>query len=147
MRERAHRILPRHPRHVLRTACQIVRARDFRLIADRLENFSLGGLLVSPAEAVLTGEPLWVSLKFPETGDWLDTTAVVSRVVHGRRPGEWTRKLGLAFDALDDDATGVLLRNLALTPPAPPRGRAGRRATFSGWALARLAARTCETLA
>jgi hypothetical protein len=135
-------LLSRSPRHVLRTPCQVVRLRDFRLISDRVENFSARGLLVSPAEAVFTGEPVLVSLQFPETGEWLDAEATVTRVVHGRRPGEWARRLGLEFDDLDEPTKLLLERKLRTTPPAPPRGRPGRRETWSGWSLARLAART-----
>jgi hypothetical protein len=129
----------RAPRHALHAPCQIIRLRDFRLIADRIENFSAEGLLVSPAEAVLTGEPVLVSLQFPDTGDWFDAEATVARVVHGRRPGEWTRCLGLIFDRLGRDAERVLTRQLGHTPPAPPRSRPGRRG-YSQTALARLSA-------
>jgi hypothetical protein len=107
-----------------------------------VENFSAGGLLVSPAEPVLTGEEVLISLRFPQTDEWFDATAVVSRVVHGRRPGEWSRRLGLEFHELDLEGKCLIERQLRLTPPAPPRGRPGRRETFSGWALARLSART-----
>jgi hypothetical protein len=133
-------LLSRSPRHVLRAPCQIVRLRDFRLISDRVENFSARGLLVSPAEAVLTGEPVLVSLQFQETGEWLDAEATITRVVHGRRPGEWARRLGLEFDDLDPRAKRLLERKLRSTPPAPPRGRPGRRETWSGWSVARLSA-------
>lgn len=97
---------------------------------------------MSPAEAVFTGEPVLVSLQFPETGEWLDAEATVTRVVHGRRPGEWARRLGLEFDDLDETTKLLIERKLRTTPPAPPRGRPGRRETWSGWSLARLAART-----
>lgn len=109
-------------------------------MADRVENFSEGGLLVSPAESVLTGEPVFVSLRFPESDCWLDATATVARVVHGRRPGEWTRYLGLEFDDLDRASKALLEHQLRWTPPVPPRSRLGRRAPFSARALARLVA-------
>jgi hypothetical protein len=122
----------RPSRYVLRVPCEVVRLRDFRLIADRVEDFSAGGLLVSPAEPVLTGEPVIVSLQFPATGDWLDAEAIVTRVLHGRRPGESTRCLGLEFGRLDRRGWLSLHRNLGRTPPAPPRARPGRRrATYS----------------
>jgi hypothetical protein len=82
-----------------------------------------------------------VSLHFPETGDWLDTTGVVMRIVHGRRPGEWERRLGLELDDLDSTMRRLLERNLARTPPAPPRARPGRRALLDGRRLAGLSAR------
>jgi hypothetical protein len=129
----------RSPRHALHAPCQVVRLRDFRLIADRLENFSADGLLVCPAEAVLTGEPVLVSLQFPDTGDWFDAEATVARVVHGRRPGEWNRCLGLVFDRLGHDAERALAHQLHRSPPAPPRSRPGRRG-YSLSGMARLSA-------
>jgi hypothetical protein len=129
----------RPSRYVLRVPCEVVRLRDFRLVADRVEDFSAGGLLVSPAEAVLTGEPVIVSLRFPATGDWLDAEAIVTRVLHGRRPGDSARCLGLEFGKLDRRGWLSLHRNLGRTPPAPPRARPGRRrATYES--VARLAA-------
>jgi hypothetical protein len=117
----------RPSRHVLRVPCEVVRLRDFRLIADRVEDFSAGGLLVSPAEPVLTGEPVIVSMRFPATGEWLDAEAFVTRVLHGRRPGEAARCLGLEFARLDRRGWLSIHRNLGRTPPVPPRARPGRR--------------------
>jgi hypothetical protein len=97
------------------------------LIADRVEDFSAGGLLVSPADPVLTGELVIVSMRFPATGDYLDAEAIVTRVLHGRRPGESSRCLGLEFEHLDRRGWLSLHRNIGRTPPAPPRPRPGRR--------------------
>src|SRR5690606_8362248 len=59
---RRQRDVRRRPtRHTVRQACQIVRERDFRLVADRIENLSTFGMLVSPADPVLTGEKVFVS--------------------------------------------------------------------------------------
>lgn len=122
----------RPSRYVLKAPCQVVRLRDFRLVADRVEDFSAGGLLVSPAEPVLTGEAVLVSMQFPATGEWLDAEAFVSRVLHGRRPGETARCLGLEFGRLDRRGWLSIHRNLGRTPPSPPRARPGRRrATWS----------------
>jgi len=117
----------RPSRYLLRVPCQVVRLRDFRLVADRVEDFSAGGLLVSPAEPVLTGEPVLISMCFPATGDWLDAEAFVTRILQGRRPGETARCLGIEFDHLDRRGWLSLHRNLGRTPPAPPRARPGRR--------------------
>ncbi len=116
----------RLPRHTLRVPCQVVRFRDFRLIADRVENASLTGLLVTPAEPVLTGEKLIVSFAIPDGSGWVDAEAVVTRVIHGRRPGENCRALGLAFEQIDEQAQWVLARHLQCVPWAPP-GRSHRK--------------------
>lgn len=112
--------LGRLPRHTLRIPCQVVRERDFRLVADRVENASLTGLEVSPAEPVLTGEQLIVSFQLPQDGTWVDAEARVARVVHGRRPGETQRCLGLVFEKVDDAAHLALARELLRSPLAPP---------------------------
>lgn len=110
----------RMPRHLLRLPCQVVRERDFRLIADRVENLSLTGLSVSPAEPVLTGERLIVSFRLPHEGIWVDAEARVTRVIHGRRPGEDQRALGLAFEDVSVELQLAIARELMKTPPAPP---------------------------
>jgi hypothetical protein len=109
----------RMPRHLMRLPCQVVRERDFRLIADRVENLSLTGLSVSPAEPVLTGEKLIVSFRLPHEGIWIDAEARVMRVIHGRRPGEDQRALGLAFEDVDITLQLAIARELAHLPPAP----------------------------
>jgi hypothetical protein len=124
---------PRKPRHIVRLPCQVVRERDFRLIADRLEDLSVTGLAVAPAEPVLTGEKVIVSFRLPHAGVWIDADACVTRVNHGRRPGEGRRCLGLTFDALKDTERAAIVCELAHTPPAPPgrsyRGEASDRIT------------------
>jgi hypothetical protein len=114
----------RKPRHTLRVPCQVVRERDFRLVADRIENLSLSGVEVSPAEAVLTGETILLSFRLPG-GNWVDAEARVARVGHGRRPGENTRRLGLVFERLPEESALDLARELAQLPACPP-GRARR---------------------
>lgn len=100
--------------------CQVVRLRDFRLVADRIENLSPTGMLVGPADPVLTGEEVLVSFQVPGFSDFVDAEAVVTRVAHGRRPGETRRGLGLELLSLDDYARRLLVTYLRRLPPAPP---------------------------
>jgi hypothetical protein len=106
--------------------CQVVRERDFQLIADRIENLSTWGALVGPADAVLTGEAVLVSFRLPD-GTWIDASAVVTRVLHGRRPGESTRRLGIEFRDLTEYDRYLLRRAIGHRPLAPPGARPGRR--------------------
>ncbi len=117
----------RSSRYNVKLPCQVVRERDFRLIADSIVNLSQTGLLVSPADPALTGERLIVSFQIPHSGHWVDAEAVVARVVHGRRPGEYSRCLALELE--DAEALSLMLLGRALNrcPPAPPGHRAGRR--------------------
>ncbi len=126
---RQSRDVRRRPaRHRVRWACQVVRERDFRLVADQIENLSGAGLLATPADPVLTGERVIVSFQLPE-GAWIDTTATVARVIHGRRPGEHRRALGIEFDRLAPESRILLRKALKRCPPAPPCSRPGRRNT------------------
>jgi hypothetical protein len=119
----------RSVRHSVEIPCQIVRERDFRLVGDRIVNLSNSGVLVSPADPVLTGERLIASFRVPGSSYWIDVEATVSRVVHGRRPGEHTRAIGLHFEHLDPLSRLVLECGLLRVPCAPPGGRPGRRST------------------
>jgi hypothetical protein len=101
-------------------SCQVVRLRDFRLVADRIENLSPTGMLVGPADPVLTGEPLIVSFRLPGLSDFVDAEAIVTRVAHGRRPGETRRCLGVHVSAIDAHSRRLLEAYLRRLPPAPP---------------------------
>jgi hypothetical protein len=127
MRRASFRFHGRGPRRAARLACQLVRERDFRLVADRIVDLSAGGLMVGPADPVLTGERLILSFCLPGSGYWIDSEAVVARVVHGRRPGEYTRNLGLSFEGLSPFSRLMLERSLLWMPPVPPGPRPGRR--------------------
>jgi hypothetical protein len=121
----------RASRHSVRLDCQVVRERDFQLIADRVVNLSASGLLVSPADPALTGERLIVSFQIPHSGYWVDAEATVARVVHGRRPGEHTRSLALQLENVEEIPQMLLGRALRRCPPAPPGHRSGRRKVVS----------------
>jgi hypothetical protein len=112
-------------RHTAKIDCQVVRLRDFRLIADRIEDISSEGMLVSPADPVLTGEEVMVAFRVPGLADWVDAEAVVTRVVHGRRPGEMRRELGLEFVHMNRWSRLLLNSFARRLPPIPPRYRRG----------------------
>jgi hypothetical protein len=140
---RSRRVLvPRPPRHALSIPCQVVRMRDFRLLADCIENLSLGGLLAGTSAPAAPGEPLIVSFCLPGTREWVDTDAVVARVIHGRRPADRQRQLGIRFTELTGDARRSIQWALWHAPPVAPQPRPGRRdpsralhklAVESGW--------------
>ena len=122
-------------RHSVRLDCQVVRERDFRLVADRIVNLSASGLVVSPADPALTGERLIVSFRIPHSGDWVDAEATVARVVHGRRPGEYARALALELENVEEIPQLLLKRALGRCPPSPPGHRPGRRGVVALGAL------------
>jgi hypothetical protein len=101
--------------------------RDFRLVSDRIEDLSLTGAFASFARPVLTGERLMLSFRLPDSGMWVDTEATVARVVHGRRPGDRGRGLGVKFHDLDASSRFWLEKLLTKAPPTAPCTRPGRR--------------------
>ncbi len=116
-------------RHAVQIQCQVVRERDFRLIGDCIVDVSTSGVLVTPADPVLTGERVIASFRLPGSMFWIDVEATIARVIHGRRPSEHTRAIALDFDPLPGLTELVLAAALQGLPPLPPRARPGRRST------------------
>lgn len=114
-------------RHSVAATCRVVKTNNFTLVADRVENLSTYGMLVSPADPCLTGERVYVSFRIPGTNQYIDTSALVARVIHGRRPGESSRKLGLEFEGLSHYERYQIRKALKGRPSAPPGPRPGRR--------------------
>ena len=101
------------------------------LIADRVVDLSATGALVGPADPALTGERILVSFRIPRSTVWIDAEATVTRVVHGRRPGEFSRALAIEFDQLEALPRFMLQEALRIVPPAPPKSAPGRRSSQS----------------
>ncbi len=121
----------RTSRHTVKIECQVVRERDFTLIADRVMDLSASGALVGPADPALTGERILVSFRIPRSTVWVDAEATVTRVVHGRRPGEFSRSLAIQFDDLEAMPRFMLQEALRVVPPSPPKSAPGRRSSAS----------------
>lgn len=124
MRSRSLRYVPRRPtRHSIRLSCQVVRERDFKLIANEILEVSEGGLLVKPLARILTGEDLLVSFMAPYSRSFIDATASVARVLHGRRLGDLGQGIGIAFNDIDEVSRALLRRNLDVLPTRMPQRR------------------------
>jgi PilZ domain len=109
-------------RRSVRVDCQVVREHDFKLVGRRAIDLSADGMLVLSDTRVLTGEDVIVTFRAPSTRLWLDCTATVARVVHGRRPGDWGPCLGLTFESMDEVTRALLRAELrGLPPPVPAR--------------------------
>jgi hypothetical protein len=125
MRVRTSRYVPRRPsRHALRMPCQVVREKDFALVADRMVELSEGGMLVVPRMRVLTGESLIVSFMAPYSRSFVDAEATVARVVHGRRDGDGGFALGLSIDWMDRIARELIRGQIAHLPESGRQRRA-----------------------
>ena len=120
-------------RRFVRIDCQVVREHDFKIIGDLALDLSERGMLVRTSERVLTGEEVVVSFRPPRSNRFVDALGHVARVIHGRRPGDRGRQLGIDFYAMDEDDRHHLwdcLRGLPAPDPMrdPARGIIARLA-------------------
>lgn len=100
--------------------CQVVREEGFELIGERAVDLSQDGMLLLSNRSVRLGEPLIVTFRVPGTSFWIDTTATVVRVVHGRRPGDRGPSVGLAFDPLSSEDNLLVRSMIERFPPTFP---------------------------
>ena len=108
-------------RRAVRIDCQVVRERDFKLVARRTVDLSTEGMLVASEVDVLPGEELIVSFKTSAFNIYIAADATVARVIQGRRPGDRGRCLGLKFRELDAVSRLVLRGSLRKVPPPLPQ--------------------------
>lgn len=106
-------------RRAVSIACQVVRERGFRLVADRTIDLSVDGMLVPLGVPLDGGEPVIASFEIP--GTWIDVEGVVTRIVHGRRPYDDAPAVGVAFRGLSASARAALAGFLHGRPPPLPR--------------------------
>ena len=111
----------REVRRDARFTCQVVRERDFRLVADYALDVSPDGMLVATEDEVAVGENLIVSFQATQLGLWFDTEATVARFVRGRRDGDRGAALGVSFSTLDRVKRLILRGHLRRVPPPLPR--------------------------
>ena len=109
-------------RRYVRLDCEVVREHDFRTVGALALDLSTTGMLVATRERVLTGEELVFAFRPPSQNRWVDGMATVARVVHGRRPGDPERAIGLSFHSMRASDVSLLWESLrGLPPPVPAR--------------------------
>ena len=111
----------REVRHAISMTCQIVRERDFSLVAEKTLDVSPDGMLVATDVELDPGENVFVSFRATTLGIWFDTEARVARVIRGRRPGDKGRGVGLRFSTLPRVKRLILRGHLRRVPPPIPR--------------------------
>jgi hypothetical protein len=119
------KFMRRNDRREIRRAamftCQVVRERDFRLIAERALDISPDGMFVPTDHDMVVGDSLIVSFKATQLGLWFDSEASVARVIKGRRDGDAGSGVGLSFTSLDRVKRLILRGHLRRVPPPLPR--------------------------
>jgi hypothetical protein len=111
----------REMRRAVVMPCQIVRARDFRLVGEKALDVSPDGMLVVSEADLEPGENVFVSFRATELGLWFDSEAKVARIVRGRRPTDRGRAAGLAFSTVSRVKRLILRAHLRKVPPPVPR--------------------------
>lgn len=105
-------------RRDVRTHCEVVRERDFRLVGSRVLDLSARGMLIETDQRLLTGEELIVTFQGPRSRRWYDCTGSVARIIHGRRRRDRRRAIGVSFDTLDVFSELLLCEELRDAPVA-----------------------------
>lgn len=111
----------REVRRAISVPCQIVRERDFRLVAETAVDVSPDGMLIATEIDLEAGENVFVSFRATELGIWFDSEAKVARVIRGRRPGDKGRAVGLSFSTMSRVKRLILRNHLRRVPPPVPR--------------------------
>ncbi len=119
------KLVRRNDRREIRKAvgigCQVVRERDFRLVAKQTLDLSPDGMLVPMEDDLVVGENLIVTFQTTQLGIWFDTEAVVTRILHGRRDYDKRPCFSLRFSTLDRVKRFVLRGHLRRVPPPLPK--------------------------
>jgi hypothetical protein len=111
----------REMRRAMVMSCQVVRERDFMLIADKALDVSPDGMLLATDVDLDVGENVFVSFRATEFGIWFDTEASVTRLVRGRRPGDKGKGIAIRFSTLPPVKRLILRGHLRRVPPPIPR--------------------------
>ncbi|MEZ4300041.1 MAG: PilZ domain-containing protein [Polyangiaceae bacterium] len=103
----------RSPRFSMRLNCQVVRQRDFKLVATSVMNVSETGLFVDGEAPVRFGERLILTFYSPAVRSWIDAEGTVTRVSFGPRWMGRKQAFGVAFDTLDAASRKQIRRSMA----------------------------------
>lgn len=112
-------------RHKLLTACEVVRERDFKLVALQTFDVSMTGMMVESLREVSIGDEVIVTFRPPQSARYVDAQAIVTRVIGGNRRGDVGTAVGLTFTELDQPSF-VTLRTALRRLPALASQRRSR---------------------
>jgi hypothetical protein len=112
-------------RHRLNVACEVVRERDFKLVALQTFDVSVTGMMVETLRDVSIGEEMIVTFRPPQSLRYVDAQAIVSRVIAGNRRGDLGTAVGLLFTEMDHSSF-ITLRTALRRLPATGSQRRSR---------------------
>jgi hypothetical protein len=97
----------------MRLPCQVVRERDFKLVATSVMNVSETGLFVDADEPVRYGEKIIVTFYSPAVKSWIDAEGTVTRISLGPKWMGRTQAFGVEFDRIDAASRKDIRRSMA----------------------------------
>jgi hypothetical protein len=97
----------------MRMSCQVVRERDFKLVATSVMNVSESGLLIDADVPVSFGEKIIVTFYSPAIRSWIDAEGTVARVSHGPKWMARKQAFGVVFDVIDPASRKDIRRSMA----------------------------------
>lgn len=103
----------RSPRFSMRMPCQVVRERDFKLVATSVMNVSESGLFVDADEPVRFGDKIIVTFYSPAVKTWIDAEGTVTRITHGPKWMARKQAFGVEFDRIDEGSRKNIRRSMA----------------------------------
>lgn len=112
----------REVRRSLSLRCQMIRAKDFDFVGERVLDLSPDGMLVETSADLEPGETVHVSFQATDLNLWFHTDAKVARRVRGRRDEDrGVRAVGLSFAGLSRLRRLILRGHLRRVPPPLPK--------------------------
>jgi hypothetical protein len=109
-------------RHAVELSCCVVREKDSKLVGHEASDLSPYGMRVDLRDVdVDIGDRFFVCFRATQMGVWFYTDALATRILHGRRPLERGRSLGLRFRSLDAVSRLILRGALRKIPPPLPQ--------------------------
>lgn len=97
----------------MRLPCQVVRERDFKLVATSIMNVSETGLFVDADVPVRFGERILVTFYSPAVKNWIDAEGTVARVSYGPKWMARKQAFGVVFDNIDAASKKDIRRSMA----------------------------------
>jgi hypothetical protein len=115
-------------RRAIQIDCEVVRERDFKLVAKKTFDLSTDGMLVPTSLDVEPGDDLIVSFYMTPLGIHFDTEATAARIIRGARSEDREGPcVGVKFRPFDPIQRHILRGALRRVPPPLPRRAAFAR--------------------
>jgi PilZ domain len=112
-------------RHAVDLSCSVVREKDSTLTSLRAIDLSPDGMRVELYGLdVDLGDRFFVCFRSTQFGIWFYTDATATRILHGRRPKDQGRGLGLRFGSLSALSRLMIRGALRRVPPHLPQREA-----------------------